>query len=210
MNQISTAALVLALLVRVASAETDNGEAAYRAEIAEWRAERVAELRAADGYLNLAALYWLDDGRVSFGASADNDLVFPNALADRIGYLEVTDGAVTMQVNEDALVLIDRQQVKRVVLKPVTDGAPVPAQMGSLFWYPIQRAGKLGLRLHDLDNPALERLPPMPYFEIDRRFRVTGRLKAYAEPRQVSVGTVIDGLPYEPQSPGVIELELDD
>ena len=35
------------------------------------------------------------------------------------------------------------------------------------------------------------------------------RLKRYAEPRKVSVGTVIDGLPYEPESPGVVEFELD-
>jgi uncharacterized protein (DUF1684 family) len=169
----------------------------------------MAKLRAADGYLNLAALYWLDEGRHSFGASADNDLVFPNALAERIGYLEVEDGRVTMLVNDGELVLMDQQPVRQAALEPVTDGSPVPAQMGSQFWYVIERVGKLGLRLHDLENPALERLPPMPYFDINRRFRVTGRLRTYPEPRRVSVSTVIDGLPYEPESPGVVEFELD-
>ena len=37
---------------------------------------------------------------------------------------------------------------------------------------------------------------------------MTARLERYAEPRVVSVSTVIDGLPYRPASPGVVVFEL--
>ncbi len=208
MNQRLIAAFVIACLAPCALLRADEGSAEYAELIAAWRAERMAELRAADGYLNLAGLFWLGNGRHSFGASSENDLRFPRAPADRIGTFVVRDGRVTMHVDPGRLVLLEGRAVEVVTLDAVTDGPPVPAQMESLFWYVIDRAGRTGLRLHDLANPALDELPPMPYFDIDRRYRVTGRLRRYPEPRKVSVGTVIDGLPYEPESPGVVEFEL--
>jgi len=199
--------LFLAALLFASPAAGDAGD--YEAEIMAWRAERLAALRADDGYLNLAGLFWLDEGVYTFGGASGNDIVFPRAGRDRIGRLDVDADGVTMYVVDDAGVRVYGQPVTALKFDIDSADTPVPVTTGSLSWYVIERQGRLGLRLHDSENPALDALPPIPYYEIDRGYRVTGRLKRYREPRTVSVGTVIDGLPYRPASPGVVEFELD-
>ncbi|MBU1307736.1 MAG: DUF1684 domain-containing protein [Alphaproteobacteria bacterium] len=47
----------------------------YEALFADWKAKRLANLKAADGWLNIIARYWLEDGTATVGSAADNDLV---------------------------------------------------------------------------------------------------------------------------------------
>ena len=206
MNHMHRVIALAALLLSGPFAQAQD--AAYRSEIEDWRQERLSALRAPDGYLNLAGLFWLDAGSYTFGAAPDNDLVFPRALASRIGRLDVDESVVTMHVADGQDVWMEGGRVTEVAFETSDGQTSSPAGMGSLFWYLIDREGRIGLRLHDLESPALDALPPIPYFGIDRRYRVNGRLKPYPQPRVVSVGTVIDGLPYRPESPGIVEFEL--
>ena len=200
---LARAALLVSLCSAVIAADDD-----YVAEIEAWRAERLAELKADDGFLNLAGLFWLDEGVHSFGGSASNDIVFPGAAVARIGRFAVDPGGITMHVDPDRAVIVEGREVETARFEPEGYEAPPPARMGSLSWYVIRRQHLLGVRLHDLDSPALDALPALPYYAIDPRYRVTARLERYAEPRVVSVSTVIDGLPYRPASPGVVVFEL--
>ena len=183
-------------------------EAAYRAEIEAWRADRLAKLKADDGYLNLAGLFWLEPGDYSFGGAGDNDLVFPGAV-DRIGRFSADAEGITMSVDPGHEVRVEGQRVSVVRFEPEGYDSPPPARMGALSWYVIRRQHLLGVRLHDHENPALGAMQELPYYDIDARYRVSARLHRYAEPRVVSVGTVIDGLPYRPVSPGVVGFEID-
>ena len=63
--------------------------AAYQKEIEDWHANRIKELKADDGWLNLVGLYWLDDGQNSFGSGSQNKIVFPKGSIDEVaGYFE--------------------------------------------------------------------------------------------------------------------------
>lgn len=77
----ATTALVLSsvLLPLDGAEERRAGKEAesYRAEFEAWRRDRVAGLKAADGWLTLAGLFWLQEGDNSFGSAADNDILFP-------------------------------------------------------------------------------------------------------------------------------------
>lgn len=187
------------------SAETGEDHAAG---VQQWRDERVASLMAADGYLNLVGLYWLEAGANSFGGTADNDLVFPGAQDAAMGVFELSPGGVTMRVEAGVDVRVDDQPVESVaMLDAAVDGA-VTARYGSLLWTVIDREGKIGVRLRDLDSPALAAFPPIPYFEIDSDLRVEATLQLYDEPRVMNVSTVIEGLGWNPESPGLAEFEI--
>lgn len=198
--------IVVALIAACGSADNrDGGE--HTATVKAWRADRLARLTAPDGYLRLAGLYWLDEGTNSFGSGADNDLVFP-AGAERIGAFDLADGLVNMTVHDGVDVRIDGVAVTSVAMPDDTTDAEVMATLDSFAWMVIERAGKVGLRLWDRNNPAVDALPPIPYYNIDSAWRVDATLRRYETPRVTGVGTVIEGLGWNPISPGVVEFDL--
>src|SRR5207244_3139136 len=64
-------------------------EAAYRAEVERWRAERDERLRAPDGWLSLVALSWLKPGANRFGSAGDNEVILPEPAPAHAGTLVV-------------------------------------------------------------------------------------------------------------------------
>src|SRR5262249_61894639 len=71
-------------------------DAGYAAEIQKWRERREARLRADDGWLTVAGLYWLKEGVNRFGAAAANEVAFPEGSAPALaGVLELHGGKGT-------------------------------------------------------------------------------------------------------------------
>jgi uncharacterized protein (DUF1684 family) len=190
-------------------AETGLDSSDYAAQIMAWRGERLEALRAEDGYLNLAGLFWLEEGKYSFGSSAESDIQFPPTAAANIGEFEVTADGVFMSVVDGVNVVVDGEPVKSVHMRDDTTEAPVTASSGELAWVVVNREGKIGVRLRDFEHPALSALPPIPHFEINPDWRVKATLIPFDEPRVMNVETVIEGLGFNPSSPGVVAFEFD-
>ena len=53
----------------------------YQSEIAEWRAQREARLKADGGWLTARRTFWLHEGANPFGKDRDNDIVLPDGPA---------------------------------------------------------------------------------------------------------------------------------
>lgn len=183
-------------------------KAAYLASVEEWRANRLARLKAKGGYLNQVGLFWLDEGRSRFGGSDDNDIVFPGAADAALGEFELAADGVTMIVNEGIEIRSDGVPVKRLSMPDDTLGEPLTASYGSLAWNVIRRQGKFGIRLRDFEHPVLQSFPGIPHYEVQPSWRVEALLRPFAEPKTMDVGTVIEGLGYNPISPGIVEFEL--
>ena len=190
-------------------AGTAESRATYIAEIEEWRAGRLERLRADHGYLNLAGLFWLPDGTSSFGSADDNDLQFPPTAAAHVGEFEITAEGVQMSVADDADVRVDGERVESILMHDDRTGMQVTATSGRLAWSVVNRQGMIGVRLRDFEHPALDALPPIPHFDVDSRWRLEGELRPFDEPKVMNVGTVIEGLGYNPTSPGRIAFEYD-
>lgn len=97
----------------------------FNNDLEEWRAQRYADLREADGYLSLAGLYWLEDGEHTFGSDSSNSIVFPENAPLHIGTLVVADSVVTMRVRPEAGVTIDGEAVGEKVLVNIPIHQPV-------------------------------------------------------------------------------------
>jgi uncharacterized protein (DUF1684 family) len=195
-------------LLSCGNAEDPFDAAQYEADILEWRAERLERLRGPGGYLNLAGLFWLDRGDTTVGSSSDSDIVFPASAADAIGVLHVTDQGVTLEVNEGVQVNADGVPVTSILIADDMTDAPVTVTHRSLAWTVIKRDGRFALRLRDYEHPAIAAFPPIEYFPIDRNLRVVGTLKRFDVPKVLQVETVIEGLGWQPESPGVVEFEI--
>jgi uncharacterized protein (DUF1684 family) len=183
--------------------------AAYESEIEQWKERRLQNLKAEDGYLSLAGLFWLEDGRYSFGSDPASDFVFPPDSPAKIGEFELTADGVFMHLEDGIEATASDAPAASMLLLHDTTGTPTEIRMGSLSWIAIERAGNYAVRLRDAAHPAIEAFPPLQYYPIDPALRVEATLKRFDEPRVMNVETVIEGLGYHPESPGVVAFEID-
>lgn len=204
-KHLTTAAVAVAVLAACGGGQID-GEA-YEAAVMGWRADRVASLKSETGYLNLVGLHWIEPGEYTFGASPDNDLIFPGA-APRAGRFILDDQGVRMVPEPGVDVRYEGIPVRGLFLTDDESENPVIVTHGSLAWGVIHRDDRFAIRVRDYAIPALDDFPGLDYFPIDLDYRVVGTLRRFEQPRVLDVGTVIEGLGYHPESPGVMEFEL--
>ena len=181
----------------------------YRECLEEWKAQRIANLKSDNGYLNLAGFFWLRDGVNTFGSGSGNDLVFPLASLPEMGTFDLAENGVVMTIRSGADVRIDGKPVSRIRMADDSAENPDVATFGSFAWTLIRRDDRFAVRLRDFDHPALRTFPPIDYFPTDEGLRVQARLRRYDQPRIVRVDTVIEGLDYNPTSPGLLTFDID-
>ncbi|TDJ35334.1 MAG: DUF1684 domain-containing protein [Gammaproteobacteria bacterium] len=180
----------------------------YRHCLEAWKARRIASLKGETGYLNLAGLFWLRSGVNTFGSGAGNDLKFPAAAMPEMGTFELGENGVVMNLHSGVDVRMDGSPVSRVQMADDTSENPGVVTFDSLTWSIIRRDDRFAVRLRDLEHPVLRTFPPIDYFPTDQNLRVEARLQRYERPRIVRVDTVIEGLDYNPTSPGLLRFEI--
>ena len=196
------------LLLSACAGETLDPQA-YEAAVIDWREDRLARLRSETGYLNLAGLYWLEPGESSFGAAPDNDIVFPVTATPTIGRFVLAEDRVQMLPAPGVDVRYQGIPVRALHMSDDSSEDPVNVTHGRLSWGIIERQGRYGVRLRDLEHPAIFGTGPLEYFPIDLRYRVIATLEPYEQPRVLELNTVVEGLGWAPESPGVLHFELD-
>src|ERR1700676_2080206 len=114
--------LALSLVaIAVAFAGTPMETAGFAKMEADWRTHREAKLRAADGWLSVAGLFWLHDGAMAMGSDPQSDVVLPASAPRRAGTLRMQAGAVTFESVAGVHATINGKPATKSVLKPDTD-----------------------------------------------------------------------------------------
>jgi uncharacterized protein len=162
----------------------------YRTEIEAWRTKRIGNLKARDGWLNLAGLYWLQEGLNTFGSDSTNSLVFPKQAPAFIGVLERKGDSIRL-LSTRVPVLIGGIPSAHVKLRNDASGSPDVMMVDSLIWFVIKRGDKYGIRLRDLDSPMIDSLTAITCFETNDRWRIKAVFKPYSKPEKHQVQTII-------------------
>jgi uncharacterized protein (DUF1684 family) len=206
-----------ACLTSCTSAEepTQQQVADHQKDIDTWYAKRVEDLKSHDGWLNLAGLFWLNEGINSFGSDENNDLVFPlGKITARAGYFMVKDGRVSLIPSKDAEMTIYGQPVTGEVVVFHPDSARAIKQLagsvtkrGPLEWFIITRDGKMGLRLRDLDSDAVKNFPGIERYPVDYSWKVKAKFEP-AEPGSTINITNVLGQTTPQELGGVYSFEL--
>lgn len=177
-------------------------------DIEEWRRSADENLRKENGWLALAGLFWLDEGRNTFGTDLSNSIVFPpGSGAAKMGVLDLMDHQVTLYVEEGVDLRIDGEQIKEAILKPDTSGAPTMITLGDLTFIVVDR-DDLGIRLWD--NRRSERLDftGRVWFPIDESYVVDGVYEPFEESLDLTLQrrNLSD---FQDQAQGQIKFQLD-
>jgi uncharacterized protein (DUF1684 family) len=151
-----------------------------------------------------SVLFWLNDGPNSFGSDPGNDLVLNNpALASTAGSFEVDGGQVTFTAQADAGVTLDGQPVDAVPLKSDAGGEPTVLASGALRFFIIERGGKLGVRVRDLNNPRRLEFRGLEYFPVSSKWALTARFVPYQPARRIKIINIL-GMEEDDVSPGAV------
>ena len=173
----------------------------YTAAIDNWHKTREEGLKKENGWLNLAGLFWLKEGKNTFGADASNDLVFPQAtIPGMAGYFELSGNTVTLVAEKDVVITINQQPVHSyTVFHKDSVRAPVAAY-GSLRWSVIRRDDKIGVRLRDLNSAVLSSFKGIERFPVDPAWKLEASLQSTGQPDRISITNVLGQTNLQPSA----------
>jgi uncharacterized protein (DUF1684 family) len=147
--------------------------AGYKKEIDAWHIKRLDEVKAPNGWLNLAGLFWLEDGANTFGSGPENNVLFPaNKIAGQAGEFFLANDQVTIKVNPAVDVIHNGKKVTEEIIFHPDSTHVIELASGSLRWNIIKRDKKLGVRLRDDESELIKNFKGVPRFEVDPAFRV--------------------------------------
>jgi uncharacterized protein (DUF1684 family) len=160
---------------------TEQERADHKKDVDAWFDHRVEELKSHDGWLNLAGLYWLNDGMNSFGSDESNDVIFPaGKIAPKAGYFLVKGQQVTM-VGE---------QKEQVIFHPDSSKA-ITVNQGSLEWFIIRRDNKLGVRLRDLESNNLKNFKGIERYPTEYSWNIPASFEPATAGKTIDITNVL-------------------
>ncbi len=184
------------------------GETPYQSNIEKWRHEREMGLKADDGWLTVAGLFWLKDGANTTGSDSSSDIVLPRGPA-RAGEFDFHNGQTTFRAAAGVAVTVNGKPVGAAVrLKPDSEGKPDQVQFDGLTMFVIQRGNRYGMRLKDIDSKFRREFTSLHWFPVRASYRVTAKFVAYETPKLIAIPNILGETNKEP-SPGYAEFTLE-
>lgn len=165
-------------------------QSAYVAEAAKWRANYEMNLKAPDGWLAVAGLFWLHEGANSAGSDPKSDIVLPAPAPSHAGTFVLARGKVSFGGKEL------RSDVDEDV-----------ARIGDLTLTVIERDGRMGVRMRDPNAETRRRFTGSTWFPADEAWRVRAQWVTYPKAKKIAITNIL-GMTDEEDSPGYAEFTL--
>ncbi len=185
------------------------GERQYLRDVERWRAQRLASLRAPEGWLSYTGSGRLKAGAYRVGSATTNDIVLPGGPAD-LGFLQVSnDGKASIDINTRAQARMNGQPLQQAELVPgvahVNEASRV--QVGASEFYLVRTGNILGWRFRDPQSPRRLAFSGIEHFPVDPKWNVRARWNPFPKPKQAVLLTSI-GTPLPALVPGEAVFEV--
>jgi uncharacterized protein (DUF1684 family) len=193
---------VVGLLLTLAISATDPS---YEQQLLKWRADRLAELTADDGWLTVVGLFWMHQGANHAGSGGGMDLKMPSPAPQELGTFTLQGAHVSFAAAPGVPVRVAGRSVAAVV---AIETDKTLLEWGPLQMLVIRRGERVGLRVRNRDSAARRAFKGLEYFPIQENRQVRARLEAFDPPRHIPIVNVL-GDQSEYVSPGRLVFELD-
>lgn len=201
MKNVLTTILILFLF------QSFKAETPYEVSIKNWQQKRIDGLKGEDGWLNLAGLFWLEEGENTIGGDKKNKLIFPTEHSDAfLGKVILKNGVVSFIANKKAIIKSGNETITKTDIFPYND-KPIVLSHQSLRWFVIKRGDKYAIRLRDLESSILKEFRGIETFPVNRNWRV----KATFIPTEGKKLKILDitGRAFEEDSPGKLVFTIE-
>ena len=158
----------------------------YENQILKWRTRKYDDLVRENGWLALAGLSWLKEGRNLVGSNPLCEVNLPERAPTFLGIIEKKGKTVHFQVAQGVQVEVNGKLTGKTILRSNKDAKPSFITWNEIRMVLHEHAGRFALRIWD--NKRVERFsqPPLKWFPINKHFRVNARYTPYAEPKTTS------------------------
>jgi uncharacterized protein (DUF1684 family) len=166
----------------------------FAADWEAWHKQHEERFAAPDGFLAITSINWLTEQATRF--------------PDAPGEWAVSDSGVTVDLAPGEELTLDGTRITGH-----HNFGPIP-ERGGLFprdavavYEVAKRGGNDILRPRHPDAPLRTGFRGTPAYAPDPRWLISGRYRPFGEPRDVTVGSVVEGLQHVYAAPGVVEFE---
>ena len=151
----------------------------YQAGIVKWREQKETELKADGGWLTVTGLFWLKEGE--------------NRVEGAPGVFVLHDGKARFRADTGAITEM---------------GPDASVSAGALTFSVIERSGRYGVRLKDMNSKLRTEFRGQRWFPVRESYRVQARFVSYEQPKSMTVPNIL-GDTYQLPSPGYAVFELE-
>jgi uncharacterized protein (DUF1684 family) len=162
----------------------------YAQSLRQWREAREAELKAPNGWLSVAGLYWLQDGGNRAGSDDSNPVRLPDGYPRQFGIFARDGDAVVFHPAKD---VFTSPGGPSVALRSDAGGeTPDVLRFRDLALTVIRRGGRLAIRMRDANSRMRREFKGLQWFPIRPEMRIEARWVAYDSPRTIAISHVLD------------------
>ena len=179
----------------------------YPSTIEAWRREYEERLRAPQGWLSVAGLFWFHEGANRAGSDPQSDIVLPATAPRFAATFEFHDGVTRIVPASGVHLQVNGKPTAGQTLQPDTTDHPDTVSLGRLTMMVIHRGTRTGLRLRDPDSAARRHFSGLHWFPIDDHYRIRAQWHAYNPPHKISITNIL-GMTEEETTPGYAEFGL--
>jgi len=198
---------MILLTLNACNQNEDSSNDAYSKEIKRWKEKRLGRLKSENGWLNLAGLFWLEEGINTIGSDSSNSIVYPEKAPLRLGSYMLSKGQVSFKPEPGSDVLMDGKLIEELEIETDKTGKPTLLESGSLAWFIIERGDQFGIRLRDYEHPAINQLTHIESYPADPAWKIEATFEAYEEPRELLIPTII-GTVEKNMCPGILRFNV--
>ncbi len=198
-------AVVLAMTIESSAVGDDT---AYRDEITRWRQQRLATLKADDGWLTVSGLFWLKPGETRIGSDPANDILLPAHAPGVLGTISLTDDNVTFQPDPAAKVILNGSPFAGGEIHSDAGGRPDVLAVGDIKLILLKRGERFALRLKDNQSPIRTSFAGLRWYPPREDWRIEAKFVPATAPTKLVMDTIVGGSDVA-ESPGFVTFERD-
>lgn len=213
MNHLSTLIKAFTLIVIISAcsvpSENELSKEVHDSATEAWVQDRIAALKKEDGWLNLVGLHWITGRTSSMGSDPSNEVLVPEKFPGKIGTFTWEDS--TLRFNPEFPGITHGEELIENpinLFSAASEESPKTLTLGSLQWTIIKRGDAIGIRIRDLESPAISEFKGIPRFPTSLEWRLTGEFTAYTPAKEILITNVI-GQTSVNLSPGFVSFEKD-
>ena len=166
----------------------------YQQEIARWRADHEAKLKADDGWLTVVGLHWLHEGVNTVGSDPYTDAPLPTSAPPMVGRITLSKGKAHFKPAPGI-------QLKEMDLKTDATADYDRLALGRVKFFVIERETKFGVRVKDNNSEARKKFTGLRWYPVDPSWKI--KAKFIPSPHQVTFSTEV-GVKEKDDSPGYV------
>jgi uncharacterized protein (DUF1684 family) len=180
----------------------------YASAIDTWRKQAEARLKAPDGWLSVAGLFWLKEGANTMGSAPGNAVVLPATAPKQLGTLTLRKGSLTLAATPGTGLQVNGKPAQSAPIASDANGAkPDLLTVGPLTMFVIVRGDHIGIRLRDQNSEYLRNFTHRNWYPVKPEYRVEGQFEKQPE-RTIRVATVIADVQEDARVGGVVRFRL--